>query len=43
MDGPVVGHYPSQPRHYGLHVWLFSDNPNGMFAEYNPDVVSFRI
>lgn len=38
MDGPMEGHYPSQPRHYGLHVWLFSDNPNGILAKFNPDV-----
>lgn len=38
MDGPMKGHYPTQPRHYGLHVWLFSDNPNGTFANLNPDV-----
>ena len=24
--------------HYDLHVWLYRDNPNGMFAQYNPDV-----
>jgi hypothetical protein len=24
--------------HYDLHVWLFRDNPNGMFAPYNPNV-----
>ena len=26
---------PSIP-HYELHVWLHSDNPNGMFAPWNP-------
>jgi hypothetical protein len=25
-----------QPRHYGLHAWLFRANPEGLFAEYNP-------
>ncbi len=34
--GPMDGHYPDQPTHYGLHVWLFSENPNGQFADSNP-------
>lgn len=24
--------------HYDRHVWLFRDNPNGMFAQFNPKV-----
>ena len=24
--------------HYDRHVWLYRDNPNGMFAQYNPNV-----
>jgi hypothetical protein len=24
--------------HYELHMWLYRDNPNGMFAPFNPDV-----
>lgn len=24
--------------HYELHVWLYRDNPNGTFAQFNPDV-----
>lgn len=24
--------------HFDLHVWLFRDNPNGMFAQFNPNV-----
>lgn len=24
--------------HYDLHVWIFRDNPNGTFAQYNPKV-----
>lgn len=24
--------------HYDRHVWLFRDNPNGVFAQYNPAV-----
>jgi hypothetical protein len=23
--------------HYDRHVWLFRDNPNGMFAQFNPN------
>ncbi len=24
--------------HYELHMWLYRDNPNGLFAPFNPDV-----
>ena len=24
--------------HYDLHVWLYRDNPGGIFAQFNPDV-----
>ena len=24
--------------HYELHMWLYRDNPNGMFAQFNPNV-----
>lgn len=24
--------------HYDLHVWLYRENPNGIFAQYNPAV-----
>jgi hypothetical protein len=34
---PTDGHYPGQPRHYGLHGWLFVDNPDGQFALTNPN------
>ena len=27
-----------EPRSFGLHVWLWLNNPNGMFAESNPGV-----
>lgn len=39
--GPMMGHYPVQPAaltHYDLHVWLWKDNPSGMFTPTNPDV-----
>lgn len=26
------------PPFFGLHVWLFQDNPSGMFAPFNPNV-----
>ena len=36
FDGPMPGHNPTMPIHYDLHVWLFADNPSGMFAPFNP-------
>ncbi|MBZ5600159.1 MAG: hypothetical protein LAN83_17775 [Acidobacteriia bacterium] len=39
--GPMEGHEPLIPAemaHYDLHVWLFKDNPEGMFAPTNPAV-----
>ncbi len=39
LDGPMLGHNPTMPVHYDLHVWLYKDNPSGMFAPFNPDVV----
>lgn len=24
--------------HYELHMWLYRDNPNGLFAQFNPNV-----
>lgn len=24
--------------HYDMHVWLYRDNPSGMFAQFNPNV-----
>jgi hypothetical protein len=39
--GPMEGHEPLIPRnfvHYDIHVWLFKDNPLGMFNPVNPDV-----
>jgi hypothetical protein len=37
-------HYSGSPNRYGLpafyelHVWAWKDNPNGMFADWNPNV-----
>jgi hypothetical protein len=41
FDGPMAGHEPLMPEalhHYDLHVWLFKQNPKGMFAAVNPNV-----
>lgn len=36
FDGPMRGHTAAQPWHYDLHVWLWSENPAGIFAPWNP-------
>ena len=36
FDGPMPGHNPTMPIHYDLHVWLWADNPSGLFAQFNP-------
>jgi len=41
FDGPMEGHEPLMPKdlqHYDLHIWLFKENPAGMFAVVNPTV-----
>jgi hypothetical protein len=38
FDGPMAGHAPGMPIHYDLHVWLWKQNPSGMFAQFNPRV-----
>lgn len=41
FDGPMEGHHPLMPlglHHYDLHVWLFKDNPVGLFRPTNPTV-----
>ena len=41
FDGPMEGHHPLLPtelHHYDLHVWLFKDNPAGLFKSTNPNV-----
>lgn len=35
FHGPQPGHAPNQPRHYGLHVWAFTETDE-LFARYNP-------
>lgn len=41
FDGPMEGHEPLIPKevhHYDLHVWLFKENPDGLFHRTNPEV-----
>jgi hypothetical protein len=38
FDGPMEGHTPTMPAHYDLHVWLWKDNPSGLFAMFNPSL-----
>jgi hypothetical protein len=37
-DGPMPGHGPNEPEHYDLHAWVWHANPDGVFAEFNPNV-----
>lgn len=39
LEGPMEGHKPLMPtelHHYDLHVWLWKDNPAGVFSPTNP-------
>lgn len=38
FDGPMAGHAPGMPWHYDLHVWIWEQNPAGIFAPWNPRV-----
>jgi hypothetical protein len=38
FDGPMLGHDSEMPIHYDLHVWLYRENPAGIFAAWNPNV-----
>jgi hypothetical protein len=38
FDGPILAHHDDMVDHYELHVWLFEDNPNGLFALSNPSL-----
>jgi len=41
LAGPMEGHPPIMPpglHHYDLHVWLWKENPAGLFAPTNPAV-----
>jgi hypothetical protein len=34
-----VGGSPVPVPHWTLHVWIYKDNPSGLFAPFNPDVI----
>ena len=41
LDGPMEGHAPIMPpelHHWDLHIWLWQNNPAGMFSPTNPSV-----
>ncbi len=38
LHGPMPGHEAGMPEHYDLHAWIWQPNPNGMFADFNPNV-----
>lgn len=38
FDGPMAGHAPGMPWHYDLHVWIWAENPAGMFEQFNPSL-----
>jgi hypothetical protein len=41
FDGPMEGHAPIMPaemHHWDLHVWLWKNNPKGVFSPTNPAV-----
>jgi len=38
FDGPMLGHDPEMPPHYDLHVWVWQANPDGIFAQFNPNI-----
>lgn len=41
LEGPMEGHQPLMPaglHHYDLHVWLWKNNPGGVFSPTNSAV-----
>lgn len=38
FQGPMPGHVAGMPWHYDLHVWAWSENPAGRFAQWNPSL-----
>ena len=38
LDGPMPGHFPGQPKHYDIHVYVHRENSRGTFNIWNPDV-----
>lgn len=41
LEGPMEGHKPLMPtelHHYDLHVWLWKNNPAGVYSSTNPAI-----
>jgi len=38
FQGPMPGHFPGMPWHWDLHAWVWANNPNGLFAQWNPSL-----
>ena len=38
LEGPMPGHGGDMPVHYDLHAWVFTHNPSGELATWNPQV-----
>jgi hypothetical protein len=38
FEGPMDGHGPGEPVHFDKHVWVWEENPSGMFAQFNPNL-----
>ena len=41
LGGPMEGHEPLLPaslHHWDLHVWLWKENPSGVFSPTNPSI-----
>ncbi|NYH54793.1 hypothetical protein HNR06_004382 [Nocardiopsis arvandica] len=36
FDGPSEPQAPGLPVNYSLHVWLWQENPDGLFSPWNP-------
>ena len=34
-----IGGTPVPDPHWSLHVWLYEENPNGIFTPFNPKIV----
>lgn len=38
FEGPMPGHEPGMPVHYDIHAWVFTHNPSGGLATWNPAI-----
>jgi hypothetical protein len=38
FQGPMPGHVAGMPWHWDLHAWVWANNPNGMFEQWNPAI-----